>query len=270
MLSRWFVSFACIDRYALSSDNVRLRRLGNTRTAYRIIIVITIVWTIICSHRLIFYEIKGNVCGILTNTGAAMYHALYVIIGGFILPTVIMIACTVLIQRNLARKRRTRNQLVHVVSTTERERKQQSFDRQMLRLLFMQIVSYIILSLPQMINLVYNTIATTFPNKSADDLAIEGFVAFMAELMLYVFPVSSFYLYTLTSRTFRTELIKLFRSISNCWRQRLNNQINPTIGATTIIPYTVYRQPMVRICETLIVRQMRNDLNADDNRIPVH
>ncbi|CAF4905069.1 unnamed protein product, partial [Rotaria sp. Silwood1] len=110
MLSRWFVSFACIDRYVLSSENVHLRRFGNVRIAYRVMIIIIIFWSIVCSHRLIFYEIKGNVCGILTNTGAAMYHALYVIIGGFIFPTTIMIVCTVLIQRNLARKRRIRNQ----------------------------------------------------------------------------------------------------------------------------------------------------------------
>ena len=87
MLSRWFVAFACIDRYASCSDKANLRNFAKTQIAYRIIIT----WSIICIHRLIFYEIKGNLCAIITNIGAAIYHSLYVLIRGGILPTAIMI-----------------------------------------------------------------------------------------------------------------------------------------------------------------------------------
>ncbi|CAF1569899.1 unnamed protein product, partial [Rotaria sordida] len=75
MLSRWFVAFACIDRFALTSDKINLRNFAKPRIAHRIIIIIIIFWSIICSHRLIFYEIKGNFCGIINNMAAALYHS---------------------------------------------------------------------------------------------------------------------------------------------------------------------------------------------------
>ncbi|UJR14205.1 hypothetical protein I4U23_001198 [Adineta vaga] len=208
MLSRWFVAFACIDRYALCSDNVSLRHFSNRRIAYRGVIIIIITWSIICSHRLIFYEIKGNLCGILTNTGAAIYHSLYVILGGGIIPTLIMITCALLIRRNLARKHQKR---LHI-SVIEHHR--HSLDHQVLVLLFIQIICYIIFTMPQLCNLVYNAISNTITNRSQERIAIERFVGFIAELMLYMFPVTSFYLYTLTSRTFRGELIAFFHLLS--------------------------------------------------------
>ncbi|CAF0738282.1 unnamed protein product [Adineta ricciae] len=205
MLSRWFVAFACIDRYALSSDSVNLRHFASKRIAYRCVIAILLVWSIVCSHRLIFYEIQGHLCGIITNSGAAIYHTLYVIIGGGILPAIIMIICAFLIRRNLDRKHKKRLQISAV------EHQQNSLDHQVLILLSIQIICYIIFTTPQMCNLIYNAILNTIPNLSRETLALQRFLSFMAELMLYMFPVTSFYLYTLTSRTFRNELFTSFR-----------------------------------------------------------
>ncbi|CAF2920040.1 unnamed protein product, partial [Rotaria sp. Silwood2] len=69
----------------------------------------------------------------------------------------------------------------------------------------------------------------TTSDRSSEHLVIEGFITFIAEFMLYLFPVTSFYLYTLTSRTFRKELIKYFRSIFG-----QNNRIVPITHGTTI------------------------------------
>jgi hypothetical protein len=225
MLSRWFVAFACIDRFALSSDKVRLRNFAKTNKAYRVIIIIIIIWSIICSHRLIFYEIQGNICGIVTNMGAALYHSAYVIVGGGILPATIMIICAYLIRRNLALKQQRQIQILVTIQPRK------SLDQQVLNMLFIQIICYIIFIIPQLCNLVFNTISIIDPNRSNEHLAIEKFVAFIAELMLYLFPVTSFYLYTLTSRTFRNELIKFIHLIFFCcWK----NRITPTIDGTTI------------------------------------
>lgn len=205
MLSRWFIAFACVDRYASSSEEVRLRNLAQPRIAYRAIVVIIVFWSIICSHRLIFYDIQGTLCGILNNTGAAIYHSAYVIIGGGVLPTIIMIIGAILVRKNLIHKAES-----HVRKRSERR----TFsDQQILRLLSIQIVSYVIFTMPQLINLTFNAVSNTIPNRSIERLKIESFVFFMAELMLYLFPVTTFYMYTLTSRTFRKELIKIIRSL---------------------------------------------------------
>ncbi|CAF0749146.1 unnamed protein product [Rotaria sp. Silwood1] len=222
MLSRWFIAFACIDRYALTSDKINLRNFAKSKIAYRIIVIIIIFWSIICSHRLIFYEIRGIFCGIVNNMAAALYHSLYVIIGGGICPAMIMIICAWFIRRNLAYKHKKRTQL----SLGDNQRN--TLDQQVLRILFAQIICYIIFTIPQLCNLVFNTISITISNRSNEHLAIEVFVAFLAELMLYLFPVTSFYLYTLTSRTFRKELIKFFSSMLS-----RKGRITPAIGGTT-------------------------------------
>jgi hypothetical protein len=250
MLSRWFVAFACIDRYAITSDKVRLRNFAKTKISYRVIVIIMIIWSIICSHRLIFYEIEGNVCGIVNNLGAALYHSAYVIVGGGVLPTVIMIICICLIRLNLKQKQQRRIQIV-VVS-----QQRNSLDQQVLHMLFIQIICYIIFIIPQLCNLVFNTISITIPNRSSDHLAIEKIVAFIAELMLYLFPVTSFYLYTLTSRTFRNELMKFFRSLFIYFRK---NQITPAMDGTTTNYRLEHMQTAMRAPQDLAIEQPIKD-----------
>ena len=219
MLSRWFVAFACIDRCALSSEQVRFRHLATRRNAYRVIVVVIVFWSLVCSHRLIFFEIKGDLCAILSNLGAALYHSLYVIIGGGVLPSLIMIVCACMIRRNLVRKQQRRIQLL-----TTKERQRNALDQQVHRLLFIQIVFYIVFTSPQLANLTFHVVSIRVVDPSEDYLSIQQFVAFAAELMLYLFPVTSFYLYTLTSRSFRSELAKFCR-IWFCRGARANHQV---------------------------------------------
>lgn len=225
MLSRWYIAFACIDRYISTSDQMRLRRFANKKIAYRVIIIVIIFWSIICSHRLIFYEIKGSACGILSNVAAALYHSAYVIFGGGVLPSAIMMICACLIRRNLTYRQQRRERL----ALGDHQRK--SLDQQLLSILFVQIICYIIFIIPQLVNLTFNSISITVPNRSAEHLAVERFMSFFAEVMLYLFPVTSFYLYTLVSRTFRRELIKFFYSI---YRLCLGNRIAPMINGSTV------------------------------------
>ncbi|CAM4804804.1 unnamed protein product [Rotaria magnacalcarata] len=231
MLSRWFVAFACIDRYGLSSENTHLRNFATSKVAYRAIIAITVFWSIICTHRLIFYAIKVNVCGIVNNMIAALYHSLYVIIGGGVLPATIMILCAFLIHRNLAFRHQIRARLALV------DRGRIKLDQQVHKILFAQIICYIIFTIPQLCNLVFSTISITIPHRSTEHLAIEAFVAFIAEFMLYLFPVTSFYLYTLTSRTFRKELMQFFRSLIG-----RNRRIVPGFSTTATLNHIEHRK----------------------------
>jgi hypothetical protein len=216
ILPRWFVAFACIDRYASTSVKVHLRNFAQPRMAHRIIVLITMIWSLICTHRLIFFEIKEDLCGITNNTGASLFHTSYVVFAVGIFPSVAMIICTYLIRHNLSLRQRRRAQLSPVLV------QRNSLDQQVLRMLVVQIICYILFTLPQMGNLVFNTISTTIPNRSKTHLAIERLVQFAAELMLYLFGVTTFYLYTLTSPTFRSEFITSIQSlVARCSAHRV-------------------------------------------------
>jgi len=217
MISRWLIVGACIDRYTSTSASANLRRFAKVPVAYRTIIIITLLWLIIPIHIIIFYEIQSNVCAIFTNRVAAFYHSIYTIIMGGFLPILIMTACAIGIQHNLTLKRQRRQQQQNgPISDMQRmrnEHHQRLRDQHALSILFIQIAVYIVVTTPQVTSLLYAAVVRNIPNKSSDRLAIERFVSYLAELLVYLFPVSSFYIYSLVSRTYRMELVKFLRKI---------------------------------------------------------
>ncbi|CAF1102375.1 unnamed protein product [Rotaria magnacalcarata] len=79
MMSRWMITIACLDRYALSSRNARVRRFVQVKVAQRAVTVVVGVWLIPPIHTLVFYEIRdaASVYTIAYNHSAALYHSIY-------------------------------------------------------------------------------------------------------------------------------------------------------------------------------------------------
>jgi hypothetical protein len=215
---RWSLTAACVDRYLISSDIARLRNFARVHIAHRVIGFLVIVSITFPVHTLILYSIKASVCGIFYDTAAALYHALFTIAMSCVFPSSIMFSCALLIRRNLAIKRQRRQHIV----TQQRERTDEvenvthARDQQVLAMLFTQISVYVISVIPLMAIYTYNAATLHISNKSVNRINIEKFAFFMAEVMIYIFPASSFYLYTISSSTFRNELIRLLRSPFGC------------------------------------------------------
>ncbi|CAF1049505.1 unnamed protein product [Adineta steineri] len=236
---RWSLTAACIDRYALSSTNARLRNFAKVYVARRVIGVIVIVWLILPVHTLIFYNIRAGACGILYDTGVALYHSIFTTMVSCILPTIIMFSCALLIRRNLARKRQ-RHQLTVNLQAERR-------DQQLLVMLFTQVIVYIISVIPLMIIYIYTAVTFNISNKPIERIAIERFAAFTAEAMIYLFPVSSFFLYTMSSRTFRSELKNLLHSTFSCKWLNNTGRIQPITDTSTFKNNTGHLSAVVQI-----------------------
>src|SRR5579871_282881 len=71
MMYRWCFTIACIDRYALSSANARLRNFATVYIAHRVVIVIILIWIVLPVHILIVYNLKENICGAVYSQIAA-------------------------------------------------------------------------------------------------------------------------------------------------------------------------------------------------------
>jgi hypothetical protein len=142
----------------------------------------------------------------------------------------IVSTCVILIYRNLVlgRKRRQIHIRRQTVSRNEIEYAHRIRDQQALTMLIVHIIFYIILAMPLMTYYFYNAFTLNIPNKSADRLSIERFALYIAELTIYLFPVSSFYLYTAASHKFRSELLKLIRSLLHCTWFNQTRRIHPT------------------------------------------
>ncbi|UJR19829.1 hypothetical protein I4U23_022962 [Adineta vaga] len=231
---RWSLTAACIDRLALSSSNARFRNYARVYIARRVVVVIVIVWLILPVHTLIFYNIRASTCGIFSGIAAALYHSIFTTMASCVLPTSIMFGCALLIRQNLALKRQRRQPTINLqVERDEAHHIHRSRDQQALVMLFTQVIVYVISVIPLMVFYIYNAATLNISNKPIERISIERFAFFMAEVVILLFPASSFFLYTMSSRTFRKELIRALRSIFKCRRLINTNRIQPITNDET-------------------------------------
>ncbi|CAF1287354.1 unnamed protein product [Adineta steineri] len=222
MMYRWSLTAACFDRYALSSSNVRLRNFSRVYIARRVVIIIVLAWIVLPVHILLFHSIRNGICGPRYSIATALYHSIFTTITGCILPILFMSIFTLLTYRNLVLKQKRRQFIIRQKRDEINEvmNSQRIRDIQVLALLLTQVFLYIIATTPLMIWLFYNAITLT-TTKSMNRLVIERFVGVMIELLVDCYPVLACYMYTMSSRTFRIELLKLCRlALHSC---RTNN-----------------------------------------------
>lgn len=225
---RWSYTIASFDRYVMSSSNVHLRRLASIPIAVRVLVVNITIWIIFSAYILFIYTVQSNSCNIFNNTAATLFTSLYSIILGGIIPTLIMVICTLLTRKNLKEKRIRRQFLInHQQNLTGNEHLQRKRDQQALKMLFAQIFVYIIVTIPWVAFSLNNLISSYIPNKSPDRIAIESFISVVSGSFSFLFPAISFYIYTLTSKMFRDALIRILKSLFLC-QILLKNRIEPT------------------------------------------
>ena len=223
MSCRWLLVMACIDRCCSSSANANLRRLSTVYVARRVSFGICLSWLIFPFHTLIFVNLlerKTIVC-VVTDSQVRIYHGLYTIILGGILPPSIMFVCSVFIWKNLRERAIRRNFLCP-------RRHAEYRDDQVMLMLLTQVLIFIISTIPFLSNNLYEALTRDVINKSAERLTIERFLAVLTELFVYVFPASLFYSSTLTSAHFRAEFRLVINKIFPC-RHRNQRRTIPSV-----------------------------------------
>ncbi|CAF1193915.1 unnamed protein product [Adineta ricciae] len=205
MTYRWSLIMACLDRYASSSYSVRLRAFAKSHIAVRVSLTIASIWIIVPIHNFIYLNIIDGQC-IWFPAGSAIYNSMMIVVAGGLVPITTMITCGILIRNNLKHKREIRRSKVQSMKENAR-------DRQTLIMLVIQIICYMILTLPCVLNVIYSAFTFYVANKTNDRIAIDSFLEFMSEALAYTYSTSSFYLYTLSSPSFREHFIKITYSI---------------------------------------------------------
>jgi len=208
-ISRFSILIACIDRYALCSTNAYLRKLCKVHIArYYVIPIVILLWFLIPLHiPIAIFEFHGN-C--VYRDAIAIYNTIYSIIMIGLIPPILMIIFSFLIFHNL--KLRTRRRQIRSLTVEPNylplhyegaERK----NEQILGLSFVQVFAYVISSTPYTIvrlYLVINQHATTgsfYEHETNSTL-----LAYITDMLRFVCPFTSFYLYVLVSQLYRTEM----------------------------------------------------------------
>ena len=236
MLCRWFLTIACIDRCLFTSTNAHLRLFSTVHRARKIVLITTVLWLIIPIHTLIFTDVRrvGYIACMMSTSASAFYHTIYTIVTGGLTPPLIMLICTRILWKNLLLKRQ-RQGMIH---GNARENRRIKRDIQVLMMLLAQVLLFLIFTLPYMSFNLYLAITRSVTNKSPDRLSIESFMQLFTEVAVFVYPSMTFYSNTLTSQTFRNELLNRFWKILTCGRataerSRHRNRIFPQTGTTT-------------------------------------
>jgi hypothetical protein len=202
MSFRYIIVLACIDRYAMCSSRISIRNFCRPRIAYCLIAIITIFWTIVCVHLLIFESIQSGRCGVYGLYG--FIYSIYSIVCFGAIPTSLMIVFGLLLMNKL-RKLRSRVQPFHTNFHLRR------FDSSLGKVIVVEVIVSIVCTFNHPLMTFYLTLTNyIIPNKSSERLQIESFVNFITmSLLLYLNYSTPFYVYFFTSKSFRKSVKQL-------------------------------------------------------------
>ncbi|CAF1462585.1 unnamed protein product [Didymodactylos carnosus] len=247
-LSTWFIALASGDRYLISCSNMARRRLSNLKNTYRCI-QITIIVTLLLFVEL-FYCYEGQQftgspqpCYSKTQT-CRLYNDLVFVTLFVILPSIIMFFFGYLTILNIQRLRRSIAPTSTTTSTASSQAKGlKRSDRQLIRMLVVQILLQTIFILPFAVQRLYNTSTTNVTNKTLVRVAVENLLFQLVQILRYVSYGVSFYCYTLTGTVFRYELLKLL------YRLKIIKQLPVPSQTTNTLVTKNYRSTVLHLTD---------------------
>ncbi|CAF1305614.1 unnamed protein product [Adineta steineri] len=199
-LSTWYILFASIDRFLSTSMNVRYRSWSSIHIAKRIITLASIICFIFLYTQVFYcYSInQKNVCTYSTNLCKLSVDIVLLICNSGI-PPILMILISILTIKNVKHS----NQ----INSHQRRR-----DRQITRILFIQVIILVLCATPITAQKLYSY-ATMFIIKDQLRTSIDNLISQITTEISYINNSATFYIYSLTSKKFRTEVRRVFSSL---------------------------------------------------------
>ncbi|CAF2958510.1 unnamed protein product [Rotaria sp. Silwood2] len=222
VLACWESSYlilASIDRILITSPNARTRKCSTRRLAATSIISISLFWVLFHIHALILMEIfqiapNYYVCFYQPGryTTFMTYNSL--VINGALPPLLMIIFgfWTVKNIRQVHRRRNHSNSTNTGTTTIGRPYALQSKDQQIIRMLLVNIITFVICKCPVTIFYIYQQ-STEHENKSAEQQIIEQSILQMTYFVFFIENSIGCYINILVSKTFRIELKRIISNV---------------------------------------------------------
>jgi hypothetical protein len=212
-MMRTFFVLVCADRYALSSNQARIRSFSQYRVTIWFIPLTMLFWFLLSIFPLMLRSLVNGVCGVRSGLSAVIYSIYGTIVTG-ILPLVCLVTFSILLTKNLKNIRgrvQPMSKTNAPVNPLLRKR-----DRDMLRMLLIEVICYTTTIGPLALVFVYQA-ATQTVMKSSYRLQIESFLLyFTTQFLLYITNSSSFWIYICASPSFRLEFKKFIIKCYEC------------------------------------------------------
>jgi hypothetical protein len=172
-----FISLNCsclatIDQFFATSQNASLRRFSNIKWAHYIVIIIMIIWYLHGIPILVYYNISPiTMTCVNTNAIYTIYGLIYLLVIVCSIPVLVMVIFGYLTYRN-----------IHLTRALAK----QHADRQLVRMILIQVVLVVISITPYGIFNAYALI-TSGVNKNINRLIIESFALRIVSLISYFY-----------------------------------------------------------------------------------
>lgn len=210
---------AAIDRTLITSPNAGTRQRSTHRFVIISMIIMVLFWSICNVHVLIFvdiiqYEPNYSACYYQPG-GYTIFISYYLLVAYGILPPLLLSIFGIWTMRNITqvRGRRQHPNSMHAGTTgIGRTYVLQSKDRQLIRMLLVDIISYLMCKCPITFFTIYLQIRQ-YAHKSVDRQLIEQAILQLLYFWYYVDNCISCYTNILVSKTFRNELKNTFLNI---------------------------------------------------------
>jgi len=191
---RYLITFACLDRFFATQLNARIRLFSSFFTAKLLIVIVCPLWLCIACYMPIITELNNGVCAM--NDSYKLMYAIYQLIFASILPPLLMSIFSILTIRSLRER--------HLTQLQAKRR-----DRDLICMVFAQVIMTICACIPYSMYLMYEAVTYYIVDKSKQRIELEAFLGFVAQFIIYLISVTSFYIFILTSKRFRTEFIDM-------------------------------------------------------------
>jgi hypothetical protein len=200
-LSVYFIVLASIDRYCASSINVQRRRFNDLRTTRWAIGILILIFSIIFIGALIAFDISHNGLSQCTIRSDILFNQIFLILD---LILYVIIAPVLIIFFGFLTIYNTKQLRLLPVRISRYRRT----EYQLSRMLILQVGTHVILTLPFCIAffMLILPISLRFTIKFASAYVI-------CKLPFYLSTTTAFFLYILSARVYRDELIRLYNTI---------------------------------------------------------
>jgi hypothetical protein len=218
-LSPYYLILASIDRILITSRAIRVRQWSTCRVAYISITGMTIFWMIFHIHTLIYIGIYLIIPDYYSCTYTPGIYTIFVnyyqlIVRG-IFATLLMSIFGLLTVKNIRSTHRVipaHETPVVKISARNGLRHFTQKDRQFILMLFIDIIIYILCSIPRPVYLFYIQI-TQYQTKTDERQSIEAFMNSLSLFITFIPTGVDFHMNFLISKTFRQYIFQFWNSL---------------------------------------------------------
>ncbi|CAF0807870.1 unnamed protein product [Rotaria sordida] len=203
-LIQWFVVLASIDRYFSTCHTNQYRQFSSLKIVRRTAGFIILIITLAHFHTLIWWTVDyigtDQYCNIFINDYELAFQIFFLIFS-CMLPLLLMLIFGILMISNV-RKLHIQIAAQNNGVRTDRSR---SKDRQLVTMLLVQVIVMICCTAPFATVNIFD-LMIKYMEKITYNAKIKQFFDNICRLILYFNPMTGFYIYTLSSQTFRIEI----------------------------------------------------------------